>query len=724
MSRSLWSAVVVGPLLALLATWLPLVLEYHVSAPQLTADRVELLRGSSAAESQDGLESAGRWAIPADDDRDEVIARADDALAGIFRFPGYAPFRIQAHPDLELMKTAPGRVQLSLASMQIPNALLQGYRVSGEQRYLDAAVQITLSWARDDRTRWLPVGLIWNDHALAVRAVYLSNFWRYYRRSSAFDSRDAAEVLAFLYRTARRLAKPSQFTFRTNHGVMQNLALLHVAAALPALPDRERFLDIALERLATQLPFFVSDTGVVLEHSASYQEFGVQLLLSLESYLTILDRPMPEGWKRKIDASVCFLGRMARPDGSLPYYGDSHGRFVVPGLEQTIHDRIASDPSVCESLPVVDQDFGYAAINTGSQDTVSQTFVAWADFPGRAHKHADELSLSLWQGGHDWWAGSGYWPYGDASRAAAVSWRGSNAPHFKGEAGTSTRESWLQAYEVSEDFFMLDLRRRISGAGEVRRQIIHVVPDLWLVLDSGDTEVPEPMVLEAVWSVAPGVNISERRQGFFELHADSPDSELAVGFMNPDGNPVQAVAGRRDPFGGMTALPDGRIAVDGYFAVASQLPAWTGSLWFADDSGVQAAGPVTVDWSDPEHWKFAWQSADGRVEYLQRAGDRLQMELLQSGRHELMLQHGDRQRPRFKRAVEAWEAARARYHRFRDLIPYRLRLSWLIGVLFTVSAAGGLALGRHSAGTQAIASAVIILGWALVAIWIATVYLQ
>ncbi|HHQ14681.1 MAG TPA: hypothetical protein ENK16_06605 [Chromatiales bacterium] len=622
------------------------------------------------------------------------------------------------------MKKAPGRVQLALASMQVPDALLQGYRVSGEQRYLDAAVEATLSWARDDWTRWFPVGLTWNDHALAVRAVYLSNFWQVYRHSSVFNSRDAAEILAFLYRTVARLAKPSQFTFRTNHGIMQNLALLHVAAALPALPGREKFLDVALQRLEAQLPFFVSDTGVVLEHSASYQEFGVQLLLSLEHYLAVLDRPVPESWKRKVNASVCFLGRMARPDGSLPYYGDSHGRFVVPGLARLVRDRIASNPSFCASLPVVDQDFGYAIVNTRSQDTVSQTFVAWADFPGRAHKHADELSLALWQGGHDWWAGSGYWPYGDASRAAAVSWRGSNAPHFKGEAASSMRESWLQAYDVAEDFFMLDLRRDLSGAGEVRRQIIHVAPDVWLVMDSGDTAGGKPVLLETVWSVAPGVNIADEQQGFFKLHANPANQGLLVGFVNPDGNRAQPVTGQRDPFGGMTALPDGRIAVGAYFPVGSQLPAWTVSLWFAGNSSIQPTGPVTVDWSNPERWRVAWRSADGRVEYLHRAGNQLQMELLHSGRRRHVLQHGDQQRLQLKQAIAAYEAARARYHHFRDLIPYRLRLSLLVAVLFVISAVSGLVLQRRSAGVQVVSAFAIVLGWVLAAVWIAAVYLQ
>ncbi|NJN71108.1 MAG: HDIG domain-containing protein [Nitrospira sp.] len=42
-----------------------------------------------------------------------------------------------------------------------------------------------------------------------------------------------------------KMLKPEYFTFRTNHGVMQNIALMHIGASFPSLPQGRRFAEIA-----------------------------------------------------------------------------------------------------------------------------------------------------------------------------------------------------------------------------------------------------------------------------------------------------------------------------------------------------------------------------------------------------------------------------------------------------------------------------------------------
>ena len=62
-------------------------------------------------------------------------------------------------------------------------------------------------------------------------------------------------------RSGELLAKQKLFTVRTNHGVMQNIALLQVTAAFPLLPKTKDWRNLAIERLELQLGFYVSDEG-------------------------------------------------------------------------------------------------------------------------------------------------------------------------------------------------------------------------------------------------------------------------------------------------------------------------------------------------------------------------------------------------------------------------------------------------------------------------------
>ncbi len=47
-------------------------------------------------------------------------------------------------------------------------------------------------------------------------------------------------------RTARLLAKEGHFTFSTNHGIMQNIALLRYCIAFPELPGVEEYKNLAI----------------------------------------------------------------------------------------------------------------------------------------------------------------------------------------------------------------------------------------------------------------------------------------------------------------------------------------------------------------------------------------------------------------------------------------------------------------------------------------------
>ena len=79
-------------------------------------------------------------------------------------------------------------------------------------------------------------------------------------------------------RSGRLLSEPSNYRWRTGHGVIQNLALLQIAAAFPSLPDSPRLKAVAVERFQAQMNYYVGREGVTLLHSAGYHFTGTYFL--------------------------------------------------------------------------------------------------------------------------------------------------------------------------------------------------------------------------------------------------------------------------------------------------------------------------------------------------------------------------------------------------------------------------------------------------------------
>src|SRR5262249_2197560 len=170
----------------------------------------------------------------------------------------------------------------------VPQLFMDAYSTTADEKYFRAAEQLIVGWAGYERQAWVPRGFLWNDHAVAARIHVLSDFWSAYRARPDFIPATAASLLAFVERPGALLAQPQNFTVTTNHGVMENLALLEICIAFPAFPEVSSWRQTAVSRLRTQFSFYVTDEGVILEHSAGYHAFGFHLMMILSRYLELL----------------------------------------------------------------------------------------------------------------------------------------------------------------------------------------------------------------------------------------------------------------------------------------------------------------------------------------------------------------------------------------------------------------------------------------------------
>lgn len=336
--RWLVAAAILGVFLPLFAIWYPELRHYYVAVPSIAQRTTEAAlsdldaRACKRFASHDVSALAG--ASPA-----QIAAAIEGLRQSMLVVPGAQP--IPFHPDFapdDLVRGG-GAEQLNSASLIAVDVMLAAWRHTGDSSYLPRARAYIDGWWQFEKSAWLPRGLQWNDHAVAARTFVLTHYLCAVRALSDFGDDDAADVLRMIVATGERLMKPGYFTIRTNHGVMQNLALLHIAASLPALPQSPRFRDAGASRFSEQLDVYVSPEGSINEHSAGYQAFGVALLEMAIEYFDALGIPAPAALQSRYSNAVALYRTLLRPDGTLPSWGDT--RQAVSSYDATANRDVS-----------------------------------------------------------------------------------------------------------------------------------------------------------------------------------------------------------------------------------------------------------------------------------------------------------------------------------------------------------------------------------------------
>lgn len=667
------------PALVVLFVWAPLVSHYHVCAPRITED---VVRQAREAPPDSVLRALNQLRILklGPRDRNEVVRIAEELRRGSFDPrdfenvpPVWQPFFI------------------------VPRILLDAHDATRRDEFFLTARDIIVEWGRYERRALLPRGHLWNDHAIAARIGVLTDFWRLYRHHPSYQPAVAKALLEQVDRSAKLLAKEGLFTFNTNHGVMQNLGLLHVSVAFPMLPDAQHYRELGLARLRDQIPFYIDPEGVVLEHSPEYQAWGLQSMAMACRYLTLLGVAIPEDWRRKHERAERVLAALRRPDGTLPTFGDTDGGsddggplacvFDAQGRCETLRHRASWVPKQSLSLYAV---AGHAVWWDGLADwpkekDLRQTVIQWSSFPGHAHKHADEMSVLMWAGGQLWWTNVGYWPYGIAGRSETESWYGGNAPHLSKESADSPRSTSLLSWGWSDRLGVVDLER--SGPGEyvARRQVVHIRPDVWLIVDhvSGNGAFKTT----TTWTTSADVRLEQGRiPGSYVLAARRPPVRLRTFVYGSPTPTIEGVEGSLSPFAGWHVMNGSPRPAPAIVIEQPARDSWSIVVWSLEDSQVDSTrfltDPQVLSWNDPDDWSV---ELGGKSEVREVGRERRRI-TVRDARHgvieTLELTPAPDMTDEVAQIRSSFAKAQRAYPRFYDLLSRRTKVTLLLLVVF------------------------------------------
>lgn len=734
--RAIWAAVAIGvfgPLTAVLVTWLPALDVANVRPPGVPSQEVvESLRAFPADDVLLELkEIAVSYPRFDNTDNQRVLSDAEKLLDGQYTLDGVdEPVRVPfAEQDL---LSGSSTAHLWLHGFEVPSLLGRAYEISGEIKYLNSAIQYAIDWGDYEDSLLLPQGLFYNDHAIAARAIVVTELWRLYRQSGVYQPNQAAKLLDYVQYLATLLLDARLYEYRSNHGIMQCLSLMHLATAFPLLEVANRSFETGLERINSQLPFFINSEGVILEHSASYHINGLRRLAAAWRYMGLNEVAVSEDMASRYRKALHFAAVLSRPDGTLPPIGDTHMRSSSPlnivEFDQANAVKAPLRPVTSgEMRPLTDtiivEGAGYIVQWRGLQywpDSrgLSQTVFYWSNFPTQVHKHADDMGIAIWAHGTQWLRGIGYWPY-IRSRPEVTGWRSANAPHWLHESKDVKRSSKLNSYATGPDLSFYDAVRTNVDGREVRRAVALVGDDTWIVVDGFSADGTGQ--LEILWRFSPELLIRQLSPANFLISADNANMNMLV-------DSVQPLVIEMDGYGeedwnaglvsdhGIVPSPAIRVQADESnqaIATVFRLQTEVGAPALAD--------AVDLAWRGPTDWTVTIADAASRDVALRRVENTVSVsvERLPTSEIELLDGNSVSAQEAARDAVEAYEQM---HHRYGE--PFHLRFDTrtrVSGVILTLAffqvLACAVVFARFNKWRGPLLAASL-LGWLALPLWI------
>jgi hypothetical protein len=313
------------------------------------------------------------------------VAEVEAARTGEFEVFGPEPTTLKVPIDWTRDPLGAHRYRENLQKLRFLAPLLASYRDTGNTQDLKQALSIALDWvARNPRGAPRTPVEAWSDKVVGDRVPFLAYLLRATACENVGSPADRRGLLDTLEKHGRALASSPLYT-PDNHGLFVDLGLVRLANFLPFLEPAEQWRALARERFERTLRGRLDD-GIWLEHSSAYQFLAIR---ALERMIAAYgdDPELDELLAQMRSAAGWFV----KPDGEMTQFGDSN--------QERVPDWAAAEVTDLGLHPALAAGFAFVRA-AGSNGGLGYLAVA-AGFHNTTHKHADELSFELFDGGQN-----------------------------------------------------------------------------------------------------------------------------------------------------------------------------------------------------------------------------------------------------------------------------------------------------------------------------------
>ncbi|HEY6653615.1 MAG TPA: heparinase II/III family protein [Solirubrobacterales bacterium] len=385
----------------------------------------------------------------------------------------------------------------------------------------------------------------WYDHAAAARLVHLAYLLREGIRLGQLEAEERHTLAVSVVEHADYVLSDENYQPNHNHGLFSDAALKLAADELSVAPESAQWAEVATSRFRSVVELTVeASEGVHLEHSPFYQlvvrnalaRFAPAQLLPPEELDSLLER---------MDEASSWL---TAPDGALPPIGDTNVGSRPSAAVQEAATQTRGLRAFSQS--------GYCVVHDGDS-----YLIVTAGFHSEGHKHADDLSFCLYEGGRMVVVDSGNpgYDYASAARQYCVSpsahsgiavdsytWiRDPRGGAGSGLVGSGSLDDW---------YAILAENPRIAPDDRVARRLLLYRPASSLVVID-EVAASGEEVVERYLQLAPELNATVLTTGLVEIGDEEGASVSLVAPFGDDqaeSDSVSAIRGRTTaPLGGL-----------------------------------------------------------------------------------------------------------------------------------------------------------------------------
>lgn len=336
------------------------------------------------------------------------------------------PMNIKEGIDWNAVYTdSPGTFQLYLQTLGMLPLLCRAYSIEKDTRYIAKANQILLDWIRYEKTdKSIKNALVWHDHGTALRANNIIYYALIVEEAGLADNNFVNFINSLIKKHIAYLSNHEKYTANHNHGIYQDQALMYCAYFIDDI-DSNDVMEIAKQRLKTQIDYAFNKEKVHVENSSAYHIALLYMLNTIAEFLMKVDDPFAYYVKYNISKSAEFCSWLNRPNGNLINTGDSSvgNKIINIDIKADLLDNMrylysasqgeyGEKPRKASVIYPYSGYYFYKQVPNSDESLNSMTWKMFkAGYTSKTHKHADDISMTLYARGYDIFVDTGYYNY-------------------------------------------------------------------------------------------------------------------------------------------------------------------------------------------------------------------------------------------------------------------------------------------------------------------------
>ncbi len=412
---------------------------------------------------------------------DNVIIRANNSLEDIYQFNDFIPISMHIDKIWDLHeKFKNNSHELYAHSLTILWDLIIAHQKTHNDLFLVKGREIILSWIKNNqRINPMKSRYAWNDHSTATRTITILLFIDYYSMFFEIDDMLTDDINKYCSDALYFLSNPLNYTYRHNHGIFQDIALLFLSKHISKKSLSNKYTQKAIKRFEKQIITTISPKGIHLENSAGY---NFVIANQIHSFMSILnkDYKLTQDVIKRIHFLENNKGAFLFPNNELVPIGDTH------------RHKFYYDIKINSNLCLHDTLAGYGILRNKEKDYL--LIRSNGILPN--HSHQDGLSFVYYTNDNNIITDSGFLDYSNSMESQfSKSYQAHNTiiPECLIDNFSIQTKSLFKNYAINDNYYYSELLGEI-GKYPIKREFLLSNGKYLLIIDSLFQEYPEDWI--------------------------------------------------------------------------------------------------------------------------------------------------------------------------------------------------------------------------------------